>query len=149
MIKQALDQDLKTALLSKDSTRATLIRALKSAILYAEVATGQRENGLSDDEIIAVLQKEAKKRQESADLYQKGGSPERAAHELAEKTLIEVYLPPKLDDAEVAAIVKSVIDELGATSMAQMGQVIAAVKQKAGAGADSAVIARIVKESLS
>src|SRR6185369_11783185 len=98
MLKVRIDQDLKTALLAGDKTLATTLRGLKSAILYVEVAKGVRDEGLSDEEIVTLLAKEAKKRQESADLYVQGGSQERADAELAEKKAIEVYLPQQLSD---------------------------------------------------
>lgn len=148
MLKQQIEQDLKTALLAGDKERATVLRGLKSVILYAEVAKGMREQGLPDDEITVLLSKEAKKRQESADLYAKGGSADRQAAELAEKTIIESYLPKQLSEAEVAALVDEAIAATSAAGPQAMGQVIGAVKQKAGAAADGSIIARIVKERL-
>src|SRR6266540_2697433 len=130
MLKQQIEQDLKQALLSGDKERALTLRSLKSVILYAEVAQGSRDEGLADDAIIVLFSKEAKKRQESADLYIRGGAEERAAKELAEKKIIEAYLPQQLSDDELRAIVAAVIAETDAQGMAAMGQVIGAVKQK-------------------
>lgn len=149
MIKDKLMQDLKEALLAKDSDRATLIRGLKSAILYVEVAEGKRDEGLSDEACIAIFQKEAKKRQESADMYVQGGDQARADKELAEKRLIETYLPAQLSEEEIAAVVKTVIAQTGATDMKSMGQVIGAVKVETKGAADGALIAKLVKEQLS
>lgn len=149
MLKTQIDQDLKAALLSGDKTLATTLRGLKSAILYVEVAKGVREHGLGDDEIITLFTKEAKKRQESADLYLKGGNPERAAAELAEKKVIEQYLPPQMSEEELRKIVDKTVSKLGVTSMQGMGQVIGAVKAEAGASADGALVAKLVKERLS
>jgi uncharacterized protein YqeY len=149
MLKQQIEQDLKTALLAGDKERALTLRSLKSAILYVEVAKGAREDGLPEDEMIAILSKEAKKRQESADLYTQGGREDRAATELAEKTIIEGYLPKQLSDVELQAIVDEAVNQAGAGGMQAMGQVIGVVKQKAGAAADGARIARLVKERLS
>lgn len=149
MLKTQLDQDLKAALVGGDKTLAITLRGLKSVILYAEVAKGSREEGLSDEEIIVLFTKEAKKRQESADLYKKGGNEERAQAELDEKKVIEGYLPQQMSDDELKQIVEDVVGELGATSMQSMGQVIAGVKQKAGATADGSRIAIMVKERLS
>jgi uncharacterized protein len=148
MLKQRIDQDLKTALLSGNKVLATTLRGLKSAILYVEVAKGTREQGLGDDEIITVLAKEAKKRQESADLYIQGGSEERAQAELDEKKVIEQYLPAQISDEELGRIVDEAIAEVGASGPQAMGQVIGLVKQKAGASADGARIANSVKERL-
>lgn len=149
MLKQQIDQDLKAALLGGNKELVTTLRGLKSVILYAEVAQGLREQGLPDDQIVVLLTKEAKKRQESADLYTQGGSAEKAAAELAEKKVIECYLPQQLSDEDVQELVDQAVKELDASSLQQMGQVIAKVKEKAGAQADGARIARLVKERLS
>ncbi len=148
MIQDRITQDLKKALLEGDKATATVLRGLKSAIGYAEVEQGSREQGLSDDEVIRVLQKEAKKRQDSADLYKKAGDEDRAAAELKEKEVIEKYLPEQLSEEEVVQQVDAVIAELGVTDQKAMGQVIGDVKARVGARADGAVIARIVKERL-
>lgn len=148
MLKQRLDEDLKAALLSGDKQRATTLRTLKSVILYEEVAKGVRDSGLSDEEIVAVLSKEAKKRQESADLYDKGGSADRAAAERTEKVIIEEYLPQQLSDAELIEVIEGVITAIGVSGPQAMGQVIGQVKQKVGASADGSRIAQLVKERL-
>lgn len=148
MIKQQLQDDLKAAMLAGDAARTETLRGLKSAILYAEVASGKRDEGLSDAEIEALFAKEAKKRQESADLYIQGGSQERAQKELAEKAVIETYLPEQLSEEEIAATVDAVISAQGAQGAQAMGAVIGAVKQQLGNTADGSVIAKLVKERL-
>ncbi len=148
-MKQQIEVDLKTAMLAGDKVLVTTLRGLKSAILYVEVADGAREQGLSDDKVITVLQKEAKKRQESADLYAQGGNLEKHDAELTEKKVIEKYLPQQISEAEISGIVDEVITATSASGMQAMGQVIGAVKQKTGASADGSIIARIVKEKLS
>jgi uncharacterized protein YqeY len=148
MLKARIDQDLKAALLAGDKVLATTLRSIKSAILYAEVAQGARGDGLSDEEIIALLTKQAKKRQESADLYKRGGNDEKAEAELAEKRVIEGYLPKQLTDDELIALINTVIKELGVSGTPAMGQVIGVVKQKAAGQADGARIAQLVKQKL-
>lgn len=147
-ISEQLNQDLKKAMLAGDKVLTTTLRGVKSVILYEEVAKGEREKGLSDDAIITLLTKEAKKRQESADLYAKGGNQEKADAELLEKKVIEKYLPEQMSDEELISIVDTQIQNIGATSVQQMGQVIGAVKANAGAGADGSKIAQLVKERL-
>lgn len=149
MLEERIEKDLKAALLAGNSQKVTTLRGLKSVILNEKVAKGKRETGLSDDEVLAILGKEAKKRQESADLYVQGGDQDRADKELAEKKMIEDYLPAQLSEEEIAAMVDEVISATGAEGQQAMGQVIGQVKQKAGAAADGAVIARIAKEKLS
>lgn len=148
-IKQKIDQDLKVAMLAGDKFKVSALRGLKSSILYAEVAAGNREEGLPEPEIVNVLGKEAKKRQESADLYSQGGNQEKAEAELKEKNIIEQYLPEQISDEDLELLVDDVINTLGAPTIQQMGQVISGVKAKAGATADGARIAQLVKEKLS
>lgn len=148
MIKQQLDQDLKAALLSGDKDRAMTLRGLKSVILYAEVAEGKREEGLTDEQILSLFSKEAKKRQESADLFAKGGNVESATKELAEKKLIEGYLPAQMSDNELRAIVDGVIGGIEQPTPQMMGQIIGQVKQNVKGMADGSRIAMMVKERL-
>ncbi len=147
-IKDKIEQDIKQAMLGGDKTLTETLRGLKNAIVNVEIAKGQRESGISDPEVIEVLGKEAKKRQESADLYRRGGNEARATAELAEKSVIEKYLPAQLDEATVKEVVDSVVQELGASSIQQMGQVIGQVRERTKGQADGAVIARLVKEKL-
>ena|SRR5690606_39185704 len=147
-IKQQIDDDLKQAMLGGEKTLVTTLRGLKSAILYAEVAKGVKEQGLDEAELIDLLGKEAKKRQESADLFDRGGNKEKSKAELAEKAQIETYLPAQLGDDELADIIQSTIDELGVRGPQAMGQVIAKVKHLTGGQADGGRIAAMTKERL-
>ncbi len=148
MLKQRIEQDLKQALLAGDKARVTTLRGLKSVILDAEIAKGVRATGLDDKSIVVLLSKEAKKRQESADIYQKGGYKDRANLELAEKAIIEKYLPKQLSDAELVRVVDEVVGEANASGLQAMGQVIGRVKQKVAGQADGARIADLVKQRL-
>jgi uncharacterized protein YqeY len=148
MLKQQIEQDLKTALLAGDKERATTLRGLKSVIWYAEVATGVRDTGLSDEEIVELFYKELKKRQESADLFERGGNLQKRDAELDEKSLIEAYLPRQLSEEEIQELVVEAIAQTEAQGMQDMGRVIAGVKQKVGGAADGATIARLVKQRL-
>lgn len=148
MLKQQIEQDVKTALLAGDKDRVMILRGLKSVILYAEVAKGARDTGLTDEEILVLFAKEAKKRQESADLYTKGGNQAKADAELAEKTIIETYLPQQLTEEELGIIVDQVISTVEQPSQQNMGQIIGGVKQAVEGRADGARIAQMVKERL-
>ncbi len=147
-LKTTIDQDLKAAMLAGDRELTATLRNLKSAILYIEVAEGKREEGLTDDAIVAVLGKEAKKRQESADLYIQGGSQERADQELAEKKVIERYLPQQLSDEELDALVAKAAGSVGELSPQKMGQIIGIVRGQAGTKADGSRIAAAAKKLL-
>lgn len=149
MIKQQLEDDVKAALLAGDRLKIDTLRGLKSAILYEEVAKGKRETGLSDEEVMTILAREAKKRQESADLYTQGGDQTRADKELQEKIIIEAYLPKQLSEAELKEVIDQVVANEPDANMQAMGKIIGAVKQQVGAAGDGALIARLVRERLS
>jgi uncharacterized protein YqeY len=155
--KEKIDQNIKAAMLGGDKERVSVLRAIKSAILYAEVAVRSdrsRESGgqggLPDADILSILQKEAKKRQESADLYVQGGSQEKADAELAEKKIIEEYLPAQLTEDDIVKVLDEVVAENGGGSITKetMGATIAAVKAKSGGAADGATVARLVRERI-
>ena len=149
MLQEQITQDLKTALLAKDALRVSVLRSLKSAITYAEVSRGVKGGaGLSDPEIIDVLTKESKKRQESASLFTKGGAGDRAAKELEEKAVIDHYLPAALTKEEINLLVDKAIQEVGEITPQTMGRVIGHVKQTAKGAADGGVVAEIVKERM-
>lgn len=146
-LKDQIDQDLKAAMLSGNKTLAETLRGIKSEVLNAEIAGVKRDVGLSDEEMVSLLTKEAKKRQESADLFKQGGNEEKYRAELVEKEVIAKYLPEQMSEAELSKIVDQVISQVG-TDQSKMGQIIGQVKQKAGASADGGTIAKIVKEKL-
>jgi len=149
MLEDKIEQDIKSALLGGDVLRLSTLRQIKSVLLNVKVASGKRATGLSDDEVLPILAKEAKKRQESADLYKQGGNQQRADKELDEKAIIETYLPAQLSESEIQELVETTITKTGADGPQAMGAVIAQVKKLAGPTADGAVIARLVKDRLS
>jgi len=148
-IKEQIEADLKAAMLGGEKVLTTTLRGLKSAILNVEIAENKRDTGLSDEEVTGILGKEAKKRQESADMYTAGGSADKAAAESLEKEVIEKYLPKQMDDEALKNLVETAVTETGATSMQDMGKVIGLVKTRAGAAADGGRIAQMVKQRLS
>ena len=149
-MEDKINQDLKQAMLAKDAVRMTVLRSIKSAFIYAKVAPGAngQDAPLDDDAVLAIVAKEAKKRQESADSYVAAGSQERADAELAEKAIIEAYLPAQLSEEELKALIEDVVSGLDEVSPKAMGQVIGQVKAKAGAAADGSAIAQLVKARL-
>ena len=147
-MQQQIEADLKAAMLAGDKTKAETLRGLKSALLNEAIAQNSREQGLSDEQIQTVLLREAKKRTEAIELYKKAGAADRAAAEEAEKAVIDAYLPEQASEEDITKAVEDEIATSGASSMADMGKVIGAVKAKLGAGADGSVIARIVREKL-
>lgn len=150
-LKDTLQADLKTSMLARDSFKTDVIKGLKSAILYAEVAANKRDEGLNDDEILAVFKKESKKRQESADMYTQGNSPDKADKELREKAIIDEYLPAQLDEAAVNALIDAALTDMGITAPTRqdMGKIMGAVKAKGGAELDGSMLAKLVNGRIS
>lgn len=149
-VKTRLQSDLTVAMKARDEVALSTIRMLRAAIMNAEVA-GDAAVELTDDETIAVLQSEAKKRAESAAVYEENDRPESAAKERAELEIIERYLPAAMSDADLAAIVDEEVAAAaanGAEGGKAMGMVIKAVRDRAGASADGARIAALVKARL-
>lgn len=147
-LKERIDADLKNAQLSRDSFLVEVLRGLKGAILNEEIAKGKRDEGLSDEAIEQLLQKEAKKREESAELFKKGGNEASAEKELKEKEVIQEYLPEQMSEEELSVIIEKAIAETGASSMKEMGQVIGKVRAEVGSKGDGSLIAKITKEKL-
>jgi uncharacterized protein len=147
-MQDKIEQDLKTALLAGDKTKVETLRTVKSVLLNEAIAQGARDSGLSDEQIQKLLARESKKRQEAADLYKQGGADDRAAAELAEKVIIDAYLPEQMSEAELAKIVDEEIAKVPDASIQNMGQIIGAVRSRSGGTADGALIAKLVKDKL-
>jgi uncharacterized protein YqeY len=153
MASQLLEQlrtDLNSAMKDRDQLKMSTIRMVLSAIQVASVA-GDEAAELTDAEIMAVLRSEAKRRNEAAELYENAGRTEQAASERNELAVIDAYLPAAMDDATLQGIVDEEIAaarKAGAEGPKAMGQVIKAVKDRVGDGADGGRIAGVVKASL-
>jgi uncharacterized protein YqeY len=147
-LKTQFDIDIKAALLSGDRFTANVLRDFKAAILNEEVAQKKREEGLADSGIEKILIREVKKRAESAAIYDGADRPELSQQERAESKVLEAYLPEQTSESDIKIAVDAAITATGATSAAQMGQVIGAVKSQLGNAADGGTIARLVKEAL-
>ena len=147
-IAQQIESDLKAAMLAGDKNKAETLRGLKSAILNETIAQNARGSGLQEEQVQKVLAREAKKRLEAAELYKQGGSDERADAELAEKSIIDSYLPAQASEEDVKAAVEQQIAKIPNPSMQNIGQIIGAVRAQLGPGADGALIAKLVKDKL-
>lgn len=149
-MKAQLQVDLTTAMKARDELATSTIRMVRAAIMNAEVA-GEQAIELTDEQTIAVLRSEAKKRAESAEVYEQNGRVESAAKERAELEIIERYLPAAMSDEQLASIVDEEVAAAaanGAEGGKAMGMVIKAVRDRAGATADGGRIAALVKERL-
>lgn len=149
-LKNTLQNDLNAAMKSRDKLVTSTLRMALTAISNAEVA-GDRAVELSDDQVVKVLQAEAKKRAESADLYDQAGRTDAAANERAEAEILARYLPAAMSDDELAGVVADEIAKAaanGATGMKAMGSVVKSVRERVGSGADGSKIADMVKAAL-
>ena len=130
MLRDEINTALKGAMKARDERRVSTLRLINAALLNADVeAQGRAKPVLSDEEILALLQKLIKQRQEAAELYEKAGRAELAAREREEIEIISAYLPKQMSEAEAKAAVAEAIKATGATSMKDMGKVMAALKQ--------------------
>jgi hypothetical protein len=145
-LQDRLGQDLKAAMLAKDADRLSALRLLKSAIGYVQIE--RKIESLSDADFVAVVQKEVKKRRDSAEQFEKGGRPELAEREKKEISVLETYLPKALSPEELEQLVKATIQEIGATSKKDMGPVVKAVQAKAAGRADGKTISGLVGKLL-
>lgn len=148
-LKDRLRTDLTAAMKSRDEVRASTLRMVLTAITNAEVA-GKEARELSDDDILAVLSTEAKKRREAATAFSDGGREEMAAKEQAEGAVIADYLPAQLSETEVADLVTAAIAQLGAADegMRAMGRVMGLLTPQTRGRADGAVVAAEVRRQL-
>jgi len=148
-LQQHVDSDLKEAMRAKDATKLGVLRMLKSALKYAAIAKSGAEAELSDAETVQVIRKQAKQRQDSIESFEKGGRAELADKEKEELAILNSYLPQAMSSDELAKVVRETIAELGATSKAQMGQVMKALQAKAGGRVDGKTLSMEVGRQLS
>ena len=142
-----INQDLKAAMLARDAFKTGVLRDLKSAFLYEEVAKKKREEGLNDEETMAVIAREIKKRDDAITIYAGAGDKEREQKETDEREILASYLPTPLTDDELREIVGRVITA-GGFGAKDMGRAIGDVKKEVGTRADGGRIAKAVKELL-
>ncbi|MBO4964920.1 MAG: GatB/YqeY domain-containing protein [Muribaculaceae bacterium] len=142
-----VSEDIKKAMLAREKVRLEALRGAKKEFLEAKTAKGA--NGeLSDETAIKILTKMVKQRKESAKIYQDNNRPELAENELAEAVVLEEYLPRQLNEAELEAEVKSIIEETGATSMKEMGKVMGTASKRLAGRAEGKAISDMVKKLL-
>jgi uncharacterized protein len=146
-LKERLRSDLSAAMRTRDQVRMRTLRMALTAITNEEVA-GASSRELSDEDIVKVLIREAKKRREAADAFGSAGRPEQAAAERAEGEVLAGYLPAQFDDEELSRLVSEVIAETGAAGMPAMGQVMKAVTPRVAGRADGARVAAEVRRQL-
>lgn len=146
-LKAILQRDLHDAMRQRDKVRAGTLRMALTAVSNAQVA-GTEARELSDDEVLKVLVKEAKKRREAATAYTDAGREELARQEQEELAVLEAYLPQQLEDAELDRMAAEAVAEVGATGMTQMGQVMKVLQPRVAGRAEGGRVAAAVRRAL-
>jgi len=146
-LKDQLRTDLTTAMKSRDELRTATLRMALAAVSAEEVA-GKEARELSDDEVQAVLRREAKKRREAAEAFAGAGRTQQADRERAEGDVLAGYLPAQMEDADLAALVADVITQTGASGMQDMGKVMGAANKAVAGRADGSRVAAEVRSQL-
>jgi uncharacterized protein YqeY len=146
-IKEQLKKDLTEAIRGRDEITSGTIRMVLTAITNEEVA-GKEARVLSDEEVITVLSREAKKRREAAEAFENAGRADKSALEKSEGEVIAKYLPAQLSEADIAAIIADAIASTGAQGPGDMGKVMGAVKPKIAGKADGGLVSALVKAAL-
>ncbi|MBC7743650.1 MAG: GatB/YqeY domain-containing protein [Flavobacterium sp.] len=147
MLQLTIDQDIKSAMLAKNSVRLRGLRAIKAALLQAKTEKGASEI-LSSDTEIKVLQKLVKQRKESADIYLSQNRPDLEKIENEELEVIGAYLPKQMNREEISVHVKNVIANAGTVHAKDMGKIIGLVNKDLAGKADGKIISEVVKELL-
>jgi len=149
MLRDDINSALKDAMKARDERRVSTLRLINSALKNADIeARGQNKGPLGDDELLALLAKMIKQRQEAIDLYEKGGRAELAQQERDEIAIIAAYLPKQMPDAEVRSAITEAIAETGASSVKDMGKVIATLRARYAGRMDFGKVSPLVKELL-
>jgi uncharacterized protein len=149
VIRDDINNALKVAMKAKDERRVSTLRLVNSTLKNADIeARGQGKEPLVDDGVLGVLQKMIKQRNESADLYDKGGRPELAQQEREEIAVISAYLPKQMPEDEVKAAIAEEIKAAGAAGVKDMGKVIGALKGKYAGKMDFGKVSALVKAAL-
>lgn len=147
-LADTINNDIKTAMLAKDKETLEALRAVKSALLLAQTEKGSQD-GISNDTELKLLQKLVKQRKESGEIFTAQGRADLAEVEFFQAKVIERYLPAQLSEADIEAVIKQVIAQVGATTPADMGKVMGAASKQLAGKADNRLVSDIVKRLLS
>ena len=145
MILDSINQELKESLKNGDSEKVGVLRMLKSAIKNTEI---EKQADFSKKDVVLTLRKEAKKRQDSIQLFQDNGRQELADKEQKELEIIQAFLPSAMSEDDLNVIIDQVVKETNAATISDMGRVMQAVMQKAGDAADGSMVSNLVRSRL-
>jgi hypothetical protein len=149
VLRDDINNSLKDAMKAGDKPRVATLRLINAAIKNADIeARGLGKDALVEDALLGLMQKMIKQRQESAELYEKGGRPELAAQERHEIEIISSYLPKQMSDLEAGSVIQALVHEINAQSLKDMGRTMAALKERFAGKMDFAKASAKVKELL-
>ena len=150
MLRDNINNALKDAMKARDERRVSTLRLVNAAIKNADIAArGDGKEPLNEAELLSLLQKMIKQRQESVELYDKGGRPELAQQERDEIAIIASYLPKQMSDAEAGSAISAILQEINAQSMKDMGRAMAALKERFAGTMDFGKASAKIKDLLS
>ncbi|MEK9176392.1 MAG: GatB/YqeY domain-containing protein [Patescibacteria group bacterium] len=149
MNKQKLQEELKQSMLARDELKTSVLRMLLSAINYYEIQKSGAGYEATPEDILAVVQKEAKQRRDSIEEFKKAGRQELVDKEQKELDMLQAFLPAQMSEDEVRGIVETTITEVGATSMQDMGKLMGALNGKLKGKADMELVSNLVRQKLS
>ena len=147
-LENILQKDLIEPMKNKNESRMSAIRSVKTAIMETRTAVGGKKD-LTDEDIIKIIQKQIKQREESISIYEQAGRTEAAEKETSEMMWLNIYVPKTFDENQTQAAVNKAIDETGATSMKDMGRVMKFLTDTYGSQIDRGFASKFVKEKLS
>lgn len=149
MNKERLREELKKSMLAKNEVRTSVLRLLLSAINYYEIQKGGAGYEATEEDVLSVIQKEAKQRRDSISEFEKAGRQELADKEQKELEILQTFLPEQMGEDEVKSIVEQTISETGATTISDIGKVMGALGPKLKGKADMSLVSNLVREKLS
>jgi uncharacterized protein YqeY len=150
VLRDNINTAMKDAMKARDERQVATLRMMNAAIKNADIeARGQGKEPLNEADLMSLFQKMIKQRQESADLYDKGARPELAAAERAEIAIIQAYLPKQMSDAEAGSAISSMLQEINAETMKDMGRAMSALKERFAGKMDFGKASGKIKELLS
>lgn len=149
MLKQQLKNELKDSMLAKQELRTSVLRMLLSAITYYEIQKGGAGYEATEEDVLAVIDKQVKQRKDSIEQYKNANRPELAEKEQKEMEMLIVYLPKQMSEEEIKKNVEDTIKQTGAKTASDMGKVMSAIMPKTKGKADGSLVSKIVREQLS
>jgi uncharacterized protein YqeY len=148
MLKQQLKDELKQAMLSKDATKTSVLRMVISAIGYYEIQKGGANYEATDEDVLAVIEKEAKQHKDSIEQFKNANRIELVEKEEKELAILQKYLPEQMGEDEVKKLVAEAVSQTGAASPADIGKVMGALMPKVKGKADGSLVSKLVREAL-